>query len=135
MAVATVWTRNCQKEKSEKCANYKWIPDSSELDLFALTPPYKCPCTRLCATLALSLLSLIPPFFESAILANDGPKMKNSIYVGLSVHDEDEDDEKYVFQLKLNHSTCFRTAGSRFILSCPQMHWNLRYSFVQPCTN
>ena len=33
MAVATVWTRNCQKKQSEKCAkNYEWNPDSGELD-------------------------------------------------------------------------------------------------------
>ena len=57
-----------KKEKSEKCAqHYKLIPDSGDLDnkrdLFALTSPYKSPCTCLCVTLALSLLSLIPPFF------------------------------------------------------------------------
>ena len=41
-------------------------------------------------------------------------------HVGLSVHVEDEDDEKYVFQMKLNHSKCCWTAGSNF-LSCAQV--------------
>ena len=33
MAVATVWTRNCQKEEKLRSAqDYKWSPDSDELD-------------------------------------------------------------------------------------------------------
>ena len=69
MAVATVWTRSCRKEpkKLTSAQDYAWNPDSGELDnnwdLFALTSPYKSPCTGLCVTLALSELSLIPPFF------------------------------------------------------------------------
>ena len=47
--------------------DYEWKTDSRELDdtwdLFALTSPYKSPCKNLSVTLALSLLSLIPPFF------------------------------------------------------------------------
>ena len=38
-------------------------------------------------------------------------------HVGLSVHVEDEDDEKNVFQLKLNHAECCWTAGSN-VLFC-----------------
>ena len=38
-------------------------------------------------------------------------------HVGLSVHVDDEDDEKYVFQLKLNHSKCCWTAGC-IVLFC-----------------
>ena len=53
---------------------------------------------------------------ESAILAFDVPKMKRSTTFGLFVHVEDEDDEKYVFQLKLNNSTCCWTAGSNVSL-------------------
>ena len=49
---------------------------------------------------------------ESATHAFDGPKMRQLHHVGLSVHVEDEDDEKYVFQLKLNHSEKCWTAGS-----------------------
>ena len=51
-------------------------------------------------------------------------------HVGLSVHVEYKDDEKYIFQLKLNHSKSCWTAGSNVILSCPEMHWNLMYSFA-----
>ena len=70
---------------------------------------------------ALSLLSLIPPFFclatlESASLAIGGPKMKDFTTLG-SVHVEDEGDEKYVGQLKLNHSECCWIAGSN-VVSC-----------------
>ena len=38
-------------------------------------------------------------------------------HVGLSVRVEGDDDEKYCFQLKLNHSKCCWTAGSN-VLCC-----------------
>ena len=47
---------------------------------------------------------------ESAILAIDGPQVKNSTTLGFSVHVEDADDEKHVFQLKPNHSECCWTS-------------------------
>ena len=52
---------------------------------------------------------------ESAILAIDGSKLKEPHQVGHSVHVKDEDDEKYVFQLKLNHSKCCWIAGSNVL--------------------
>ena len=60
MAVATVWAQNCQKEQTKltSAQDNEWNPDSCDLDnswdLFALTSPYKSPCTSLCVTLALS---------------------------------------------------------------------------------
>ena len=42
-------------------------------------------------------------------------------HVELSVHVEDEDDEKCCCQLKLNHSKCFWTKIQCVVLSCPQV--------------
>ena len=53
--------------------------------------------------------------FGRAILAFDGQD-EELHHVGLSVHVEDEDDDKYVFQLKLNHSKCCWTARSNVSL-------------------
>ena len=100
MPAATFWTRNCKKEQQNprSAQDYEWNPDSRELDnnwdLFALTPPYKSHCTSLCVTLALSGLSLIPPFLVLPSLR--GPFLplmsqdEELHQVGLPVHVEDD---------------------------------------------
>ena len=110
--------------------DYTWSPNSGELDnnwdLFGLTSPYKSPCTSLCVTLALSRLLLISPFFVlhpwECHSCHRWSQDEELHHVGLSDHVEDEDDEKYVFQLKLNHSKCRRTAVS-----------NVSLCFVRKC--
>ena len=68
---------------------------------------------------------------ESASLDIDGPKMKNSTALGFSVHVEDEDNEKYVGQLKLKHSKCCWTTASN-VVSClvRNFYLNAMYSFL-----
>ena len=53
---------------------------------------------------------------ESAILAIHWSQNEELHQVGLSVQVEDGDDEKYVFQLRLNHSECCWTARSNVFL-------------------
>ena len=76
-----------QKTNLRNAQDYEWNPDSGELDnnwdLFALTSPYKSPCTSLYVTLALSGLSPIPPFvvlppLRVPFLPLMVPKMKSS---------------------------------------------------------
>ena len=49
---------------------------------------------------------------ENVIISIGGSHVEEFHHVGLSVHVEDEDDEKYCFQLELNHSKCCWTARS-----------------------
>ena len=101
--------------------DYEWRPDSSELDnnwdLVALTFPHESACTSgvwrfwrcRCYRWSHHSLSCHPSECQSCHWWSQDEELQ---HVGLSVHVEDEEDEKYVGQLKLNHSRCCRTAGS-----------------------
>ena len=111
--------------------DYKWSPDSGELennwDLFALTSPYKSPCTSLCVTLALSLSSLIPPFFVLPLMVPRWRTPPRSAFCPCWGWRW----EKYVFQFETQPFQVLLDCGiQHVILSCPQMHWNLKYSFA-----
>ena len=112
-------TARKNKNNLRSAQDYEWNLVSGELDNnwdpFPISIAYKSPCTCLCVTLALSGLSLIPPFFvlHSCHWWSQDEELH---HVGISVHVEDEDDEKYVQQLELNHSECCWTAGSNVSL-------------------
>ena len=118
--VANVWTRRCQKNL-RSAEDKEWRPDTSELDNnwdpVALTFPHESPCTSRvwrfwrchCYRWSHHSLSCHPWECQSCHWWSQDEELH---LVGLSVHIEDEEDEKYVGQLKLNHSKCFWTAGS-----------------------
>ena len=117
MAVATVWTRNCQKEKMwgmRKTAN--WIRTQVGFDnnrhLFARQ---QFPEVSLSVNLSLSFLR----FVSHHSLSCHSWECHSCHWWSQDeeLHVEDEDDEKYFFQLKLNHSKCCCTAGSN-VLFC-----------------
>ena len=86
MAVATFWTRNCQK-KLRNAQDHQWNRDSGELDNNWDIALHKFRCAGLCVTQALSKLLLISPFFvlpsmRVPFLPSIGPKMKSSTRLG-----------------------------------------------------
>ena len=114
--------KSARKRNLRSAQDYKWIPDSGELDNnWDLVARRQFPQARLSVTLALSLLSLVRPFFVLPPLSVHSCHWRSQDeephHVGLSVHVEDEDDEKYVFQLKLTHFKCCWTEGSN-VLFC-----------------
>ena len=133
-------TKLPERTKNLKSAqDHKWNPDSSDFDnnwdLLTLTSPYKSPCTSLCVTLALSKVIADPAILcltilERAVLALGGPKMKSSTTLCF-VHVNDE--EKYVWELKLQHSLCCWTDGSNASLCLVSKCIGL-WSIPWPCS-
>ena len=88
MAVATVWTRNCQKEKSEKCARLRiqvnlTITENFSLSLFrtSLLVQVNFEDSGVVVVIADPTILCLATL-ESANLAIDCPKMKNSTTLG-----------------------------------------------------
>ena len=92
MAVATVWARNCQREeKSEKCARlqmesgFRWTWQQlkhSRSDVSVQVSLYHSVRDSGFVVVIADLSILCLATLESAILAIDGPKMKNSTTLG-----------------------------------------------------